>query len=361
VSARQGPARRGLGQRARRTIQRRQATAVVVVLALIGAIGLLSAALRGGNEPEPSTSAPIEAPGRSTILLLSVTGGKQAMLAAVGAGGGREAAALILPPGITVVAPGQAEATTEQVQALPGPSMRIAASNALGAWADHYAVSDLSHLGALIDRTAPITVNLPEAVTIAGRVLGPGETPMSGSDVVGYLTPKAADADLRWQRVLEGFLRDGAPVQPGDLTEADDPAGVGSVLEQARGATVTVLPSHVVTGTVAIPDQPAWDGLVVQTFGTTKPIPAQVQNGNGLTGMGESVAERIVPLGFRVVLSGNADNFDHATTSVVANGGEHSTEAQAVLHALGVGAVSVSPVTSGVADITIVVGKDFTG
>jgi hypothetical protein len=60
------------------------------------------------------------------------------------------------------------------------------------------------------------------------------------------------------------------------------------------------------------------------------------------------------------VLSQNAATFGLATTDVIANGDENLAAAKAARKALGVGRVGVSQVPSGLGDITIVVGKDFT-
>ena len=71
------------------------------------------------------------------------------------------------------------------------------------------------------------------------------------------------------------------------------------------------------------------------------------------------MATQIIPAGFRITLSQNAQTFDVETT-VFANGVEFEEAAKRAREALGVGRVRVSQVASGIGDITIVVGKDFT-
>jgi hypothetical protein len=83
-----------------------------------------------------------------------------------------------------------------------------------------------------------------------------------------------------------------------------------------------------------------------------------VLNGNGVPGIGELVAEKILPGGFRVAVSENASSFDHAETLVVVGSAGDVDIAERVRDLLGVGSVSVS-VGSGIAPVTIVVGKDF--
>jgi hypothetical protein len=85
-----------------------------------------------------------------------------------------------------------------------------------------------------------------------------------------------------------------------------------------------------------------------------------VLNGSGLPGVGELVAERIVPGGFRIVVSENAANFDHEETLVVVGSPDDVVLGERVRDLLGTGSVNVS-LSSGIAPVTVVVGKDFTG
>jgi hypothetical protein len=90
------------------------------------------------------------------------------------------------------------------------------------------------------------------------------------------------------------------------------------------------------------------------------PIPIIVQNGAGTPGLGELVARALIPRGFRVALSQNADSFDHATTELIAIRNANIPAARRARAALGVGHVTVTQVPSGIGDVVIVVGKDFT-
>ena len=100
---------------------------------------------------------------------------------------------------------------------------------------------------------------------------------------------------------------------------------------------------------------------VAQRFGVATPVPVIVQNGAGTPGLGEHVAARVLPLGFRVVLSQNADVFGYERTRIIANSDDALADARRIRRALGVGRVGVSQVPSGLGDITIIVGEDFTG
>ncbi len=87
----------------------------------------------------------------------------------------------------------------------------------------------------------------------------------------------------------------------------------------------------------------------------------QVLNGNGLPGIGQSVAEQLVPAGYRVVLTGNADDFDHDKTRIVVyrDTPEQIAIANEIKRLLGVGVIEVSRTPQSVVDVTIVVGADY--
>ena len=69
--------------------------------------------------------------------------------------------------------------------------------------------------------------------------------------------------------------------------------------------------------------------------------------------------KRLIPAGFRVVLSTNAETFTVRRTSIIALGTDVAGEAKRARHALGLGVMTVSSVPSGVGDVKIIVGKDF--
>ncbi len=316
-----------------------------------------------GDRPSPSASdgPTVTVEPFSQRLLLAVTGGPNAMLAVMGSGGGRVPGALIVPPGVTVVAPGQGEVTTEEVAQLQPSSLRVAVSNVLGAWIDRYAVMDLAGLGALADSMGGLTTDLPDIFVVGNDVLGPGETNLTGSQLIGFLSAEVEDPALRWSLVLEALLAAAPALEREQLLSSDDVAGAAALLQAAKGAEVQIAPTEVIGATVTVLQEPEFDSLVGEMFGTEPPIRVIVQNGNGIPGIGEAVAARLIPEGFRVVLSENADSFDEKLTRIIDEGGEHATEAELARATLGVGLIEASQVPSGFTDLTIVVGKDFGG
>jgi hypothetical protein len=85
----------------------------------------------------------------------------------------------------------------------------------------------------------------------------------------------------------------------------------------------------------------------------------EVLNGTGRIGVAQKVASLLVPAGLQVVLAGNADNFSHDKTDVIFYDETMEAKARDVVRILGVGRLLLNRFTSGVADITVIVGKDF--
>ena len=358
------PKRVAVSRASREELRRRRRSFAALVGLAVLIIVMLVLLLGGGDDPLTSAPTTPESPpgsGPSELLALSVTGSGHALLAVVGAGGSQQPAAMVLPPSMQVVVPGQGEASTDTLRSLSGDSMRIALSNAIGAWAERFAVTDLKHLGDVVDSIGGLSIDLPSVYTVGSTVMGPGRTTFSGSELVTFLYVDADDEAERWRLALESLLREGSTFAPDDFTESDDAPGAVSLLAMARDTDVIVPQTQVVAGTVLVPQQPEFDTMVQALFGTTPPVRALVQNGNGVPGIGEAVARRLLPEGFRVVLSQNAETFDHQTTEIAAVEADHQVDAERAREALGVGTVSVSQVPSNLADITIVVGKDFTG
>jgi hypothetical protein len=352
------PASRASREELRR---RRRSFAGLVGLAVLVIVVLVLLVGRGDNAPTSAPTAPESPPGSgpSELLALSVTGSGHALLAVIGAGGSQQPAVMVLPPSMQIVVPGQGEASTDALRSLSGDSMRIAVSNAIGAWAERYAVTDLKHVGDAVDSIGGLSIDLPGVYTVGSIVMGPGKTTFSGSELVTFLYVDADDQAERWRLAVQALLREGA-LTPEDFTDSDDASGAASLMAMARDTDVIVPDTQIVAGTVLVPQQPDFDTMVQALFGTAPPVPVIVQNGNGVPGSGEAVARRLLPAGFRVVLSQNAESFDHDVTEIAAVEADHQDDAERAREALGVGTVSVSQVPSNLADITIVVGKDFT-
>lgn len=309
-----------------------------------------------GRVAPTRTSAP---PEESTVaaVALSVTDAGHALLAAITSGS--RPSVIGLPPGVTVVLPGQGEVRTDEVSSLTGPSVQVGISNVMGVWIDHYAVLNLDALGGVVERAGGIEADLPQPVTINGVEVGPGPTQLDGHAVVSVLAEEVPDSFARWRSVLVGLLNVRPSLLPGDLAEVDDAGEVQTIFQGARNPKLLGFPIESVAGAARVPVYEELDAILSRAWGSAAPTPVILQNGSGVPGVGEEAARLLIPDGFRIALSQNAHTFDHKTTQIVAQGEDAEPAARRARRALGIGQVGVTEIPSGIGDITIVVGKDF--
>jgi hypothetical protein len=349
---------------ARSARNRRVHRAVVlgVVAALVVAAGGLWFIGRGDGTAAsaPDGGSGGRRPRDTRLVALQVEGGPAPLLAIVGVPGEGTPVVVPVPEELTITVPGQGETSMGGVAALPGDTMRVSLSNLTGTWIEHFAVISLRELAAAIESAGGVTVTLPSAYPTEGGVLGPGEIELSGAQARTFLTGGTDDAAVRWEILLSAMLAHPPSLPANGSIETDDAEAVTRTLADARGAEVLDIPTDRVSANVLVPVYPALDELLTEALGTNVPVPAIVQNGSGEPGVGEGVAVRIIPAGFRIVISENAQSFDVLKTDIFALGTAREGEAWSAKAALGVGRVRVTPVPSNVGDITIVVGKDFT-
>jgi LytR cell envelope-related transcriptional attenuator/LytR_cpsA_psr family len=340
-----------------------QAAVVVALVVVLIAIAMLAG--NNGSTPSASPAPPptVAATGAippSDLLAFSITGAPSALAATIGGGQTRSSAAGVVPPNLTFVMPGAGEMNSDRIQDLAGDQMRLGVSNIGGTWDGHYAAMDIERFGGVIDRLGGLTVDLSDVYPAGAEALGPGSTRLSGAQVVSLLRTRADDTASRFADVLRALLAAQPAMSPTDFSSTDDPQTAAAML--APGATrVEIMPSEVVGGSILSVAQPDLDDLMTELFGTSTPARAEVRNGNGSPGVGGEVAAQLIPAGFRIVLSENADTFDYKTTEVVANGTENEAAATAALDAIGVGKITVSQISSGLADVSVTVGQDYHG
>lgn len=365
MSRRATPQHSSSPSRVERGARRRARSGIAVGVAAVLVIGGLGAYLLGrdgGGDVAPDRddgAAGNRQPSASKVLALEVSGGPTPALAMIGVPARGDPFVAPLSAELSLIVPGQGEASTAAVAALPAASMRVALSNLAGSWIDHFVVVSLRDLEAMVDDTGGLSVTLTEAYPTAADVLGPGEITMSGAQVKAFLAGSTADSGARWEIVLGALLAE-PPELPDGSTQTDDADAVRTIWSDAAGAELLDLPTKRVGPSTVLPEFPALDALLSESLGRPTPVSTIVQNGSGVPGIGEAVAARIIPAGFRVVLAQNAQAFDVGRTEVYANGAEFEADARAATAALGVGRVTVSAVPSNVGDIVIVVGKDFT-
>lgn len=85
-----------------------------------------------------------------------------------------------------------------------------------------------------------------------------------------------------------------------------------------------------------------------------------IYNGSGEPGIAGEAAQDLIRAGVRVVDTQNADSFDYDKTQIIVRRGDASL-GEEIRKVLGVGDVSVEPTPADVADMVIIIGKDYKG
>lgn len=209
---------------------------------------------------------------------------------------------------------------------------------------------------------------LAELLTFQQR----GEQPLSVLPRAQVVIEALFDRVAEDPSILEPVFADGAPMLEGAEPEAVRELLLAAATARANGDLVTlILPVNPLgsgeTGSYR-PDTPRVTDLVADRFAASRPSVdstagrrLQILNGNGVPGIGQQVAETLVPEGFRVVLTGNADHFDHEETviAVYRDDPEQLAVAERIRELLGVGRIEISRSPQSVVDVTIVVGDDY--
>jgi polyisoprenyl-teichoic acid--peptidoglycan teichoic acid transferase len=403
-----GPRTSALSQR-RRTFRKRSFAgggAVLIVVALLVAVVAVVAGTNavvnrsGDDRPDRAGAA---APGDPTTYLVVGTDSsadgpetRWMTLISVDASGERAAIAY-LPAHTAYEVPGLGLQGIGEALGSGGISLvTVSIENMLGVPIDHFIELPATDAEALFEQTGDLTVNVPEEV----RVSAGADTAQVLFDAGEQVLPARFQVDLLYEVGLDSDetelgARHLAFWQSFIETHASDPQALGAALGAASGSldSSDVSPDEQVsffTDLVSVPsanvaitslpvdeevvgatdlysiDDEGIRSFVTDTFGaapSADDVRVQVLDGSGDPGAVQAVAERLVGQGFRIVLSGNADNLNYDDTHIVTY--ESTPEAQAVgeraRELLGTGDLQVSVQQQGIVDLTIVVGKDFIG
>jgi len=319
------------------------------VLAVIGIAVIAWAVLGGGGEPAatPAPSPSSDAPPQ--LLSLSVRSLPVPLVAVIGTSSSGMSVAIPIPPSLLVTVPGGGDGTIAETALRSGDTLAATVANVLGVWIGAHATTDMVGLTDIVDRAGGITL--------------PGSTDvMSGAKVRTYLEQETGSERFRrWGEVLQGLLAKPVHLEASDLREDGELATAQPVLAGVSDASVEELPTQPAQQRFLIADQEGITKLMSSALGVDAAPVARVSvlNGSGAPGVGEDVAKVMIPEGYRIVSSQNAQKFGHATTQVIAQGEEARSLAERLHSLLGVGRVIVVAQRSGFADITLLVGEDF--
>jgi hypothetical protein len=333
-------------------------TYVVLLSALAGGLWALR---RSSETPPPAQPEP---PRVSSLIAWSVNSGEgRSFVAVIALPPGRRATVIAIPGDTVVDLPGGGPATVGEAGDSPG-SLIAAVQATFDQRIPHYVVSQAADFQNLINQAGGINVLIEEPLLWQGQTLGPGDTTLTGGATLEYLrTAGPEEVAGRWEDVLAGVLAvlDDPGVANWPFGATDDAGVVPSLLARAKGAPVVELPTSPLQDGGQQVDRRGLRSLRLTRFPGIggKLVRVVVLNGNGQPGLGAEVSTLLAPAGFRVVSSQNLEKFDTQETQVIAATSELLPQAEEVRRLLGLGKVYVGPQPTGIADITIVMGKDY--
>ncbi|MEX2459305.1 MAG: LytR C-terminal domain-containing protein [Actinomycetota bacterium] len=356
--------------RAERAASRRRRRGVLMIvgipLALVALValvwGLTAGGILGGKAPDPAEVADQQ------LTILAYRGESTGIaVLATSRSGARDPVILAVPTNVIATRPGHGSGPLGEALAGGTSVAKTTVANLLGLEIHRAGILEPDSMGAFGDDVAGIAVDLGTRVRVLERQVGPGEVTLSGEEVAAYLdgTNDALEAGLRFQEVLVGLI-EGAREKPAALQEAVEDAddGFGAAVAAVDPETIVEeLPVNDAGSGIASLDTEDAESLIAELFArpTDEVASVVLLNGNGIPGIGGKLGERIVPEGFRVVVSTNAMSFDFEETQIVVRDVKLLDEGRRLRSLLGLGQVSVGEASTGLADITVLIGKDFTG
>lgn len=330
------------------------ATAVVVWLGVL--------AWRDVSGDDVASPSP-QADGRSSDLAVFSVGGEQPLAAIVGSGGGRPPVVAWVP-GNLLTPSGSGGGSVSHSFAESAAIGRTVLSNVTGTWISDYAQIEPSALADIVSARSGLTIDLPAAMELGKRMVGPGPTRLAGPQVVAYLREASGDErDLRWSEVLAALFDEDVPL-PGDA-ESNDADAVAEILAGATGAEVAELPTVAAEGPYRRVDAELMRRGMRDLFGVEGEDRVEVILFLGIDrpGLAERATQVLVPKGFHVAGYQRVRGLDKGrvrqATVISYYGDDLRDEAERIRQALGVGKVVLSEIGSGVGNISVMLGKDY--
>ena len=402
-SAPPGPRRAALRRRRKRRRRRLlQRTLAVAVIASITGAGAAWWLTRETPARERESTKTVPAAGDDAISSVLLFGSAEAgspasflTLLSIDQEDGR-GAVVYIPAATAAEVPGRGlQGVGAALGSGGAPLLQVAAGNLLGVEIDAHLQLTADDAEVLLASVGPLEVDVPGEVRVAAgrdgaRLLFPsGEQRLSASMLRELLFTVGLDGDevelgarhlAVWDALLDTFHDDpeslGEQVEAASraLARADAPAAEIAALFEALAEidparrTLAILPVRQVSAggsELYAVDQEEIAAFLTETLGggvtAVDLVTVQILNGNGLPGIGQQAAERLVGEGFRIALTGNAPRLDYRRTRIVTydDSAEGIETARIARRLLGVGRVQVSAQEQGSVDLTIVIGKDF--
>jgi polyisoprenyl-teichoic acid--peptidoglycan teichoic acid transferase len=375
--------RRHRRRQQRRDTRRRTLGLVLLAVAVVAAAVLAiahpwrSGAPASRRHPAAATRQ-VPLPSSAVFVQQDAQGGAVSvtlLVANPSSGGGH---IVFVPPGTMTEIPAFGLDGAGKALGLGGPSLlQVTLENLLGVPLPAATLMNDAQIAGFVQAAGPLDVNVPtrvEEADAAGNVntlWDAGPATLVPADIPRFLSARGNGNDLArlarhqafWTAWLAKVAHDPsvAGVLPPDLAKVARQLAAGSVSYQ-------ILPVEAVdAGSGSDEVYKVRQGDLDQLMGQLLPgvapnrIRVQVLNGTGAIGASPRVAERLVPVGGRVVLSGNADSFAYAQTQIVFYDRSQQQAAERVRQALGTGRLVLSRQPLDVVDVTVVIGRDFNG
>ncbi|MEX0833074.1 MAG: LytR C-terminal domain-containing protein [Actinomycetota bacterium] len=327
--------------------------------ALAAVVSLVNVS-RPGSGPAGSTES--DAGGPASELTMLAVRAEPAFVMVIGSGGGREPMAVVVPPNLATSLPTMGVATSGDASHLPGRYLAASTSNLIGTPLNEYAVLDLQGLAGIVERRGGLEVELARQVQIGERVRGPGAVTLSGSEVRSYVTSgEGRELQLRWEEIAGALLRERVSLARPDLLESSNFVTVRNAIAESRGAPVVELPTVPVDGGIAQPDQAAIRELFSSSFGIDPTPEARISLLSAAGGVAtqQRVTALMVGDGFQISAYATAHDPHQLDTKIIATSSGSVDEARRIQKLLGVGKVFLGGGSSGMSDVTILLGVDY--
>lgn len=298
--------------------------ALFIVVTLVGVLWVLAVGINAGarwmatREAEKAATPEARAEkARENLLIIGSSGSSAEFLAVRLDETDKQILGIAIPSGAFMEVPGQGfERVGDSFSGGPGVSL-AAVSNYLSVPFEHYVVVD-------------------EAVYQDAL------TNQSLRDVVGNI--KETDLEKDDRKRVDDFIASvpgertalvPLPVKPIDL-------GGQTFFEPQRDKIADLLLQ--------------WWGVKLGAEDTS--VRVIIYNGAGTAGIAGAAAQQLIGAGLRVVDTKNADRFDYDTTLIIVQDG-NTGQGEQVRATLGVGEVVAKPSEQDVADVIIIIGRDY--
>jgi hypothetical protein len=377
-------------RRHRKQLRRRKQRRILTVIAAAGVIAALIAFVPhpGRSKPKAGDADAASAPAvnvHRVVLAHQAADGSAAGITVFSPNRqARGGTIILIPPGTLTEVASLGIEPVGQSLSLGGPA-RLASTlaNLLGVDLSDVVVLNDAQLTSLAQPFGALSVKIPtrvERVDAGGSVeilYEPGVVEVQPSEVPQLLTVRGRGTALDllarhqvfWQALLDRLQTAGAA----KITAAPALQRVLGTLSKGD-FSVKVLPVQSMgnSGDASAADQELYqvDASELSRFlASAFPDEArrivarprvQVLNGTGGVEVAPRIADKLVPAGLQVTLTGNADRFDYTQTQIVFYDRSKQVVAERVRKALGVGRLVLSLNPLDVVDVTVIVGKDLT-